>query len=70
MDEFNPTRFSGRRLQKMRERAKMTQAKVSEKLGCSPVSYCNWERGKARPSADYICGLCRVLSCEVYDLYE
>ncbi len=62
--------FSGKRLRAIREREKMTQAKLAIRVDVPAPYVCNWETGRNTPRADNIIRLCRALRCGLEDLCE
>lgn len=46
----------------------MTQAKLSEKLGCSAITVCQWEIGTRTPGIETLVKLADIFGCTVDDL--
>ncbi len=56
------------RLRNLREKHKLTQAQVSEKLGITRSSYSYYESGKTEPSLDSIIILSKLYNITVDDI--
>jgi len=76
-DAMNPGRPSktersafGKRLQTLRENAKLTQREVAAALGVSQPSYAAWERYTVALSADQIQKLANTFGVEASDLFH
>ena len=55
----------GKFIQDGRKHYVMTQAELAEKLGVSPQSVSNWERGESLPDVALLPDLAKVLHCSV-----
>lgn len=55
----------GKFIQDGRKHYEMTQAELAEKLGVSPQSVSNWERGESLPDVAMLPDLAKVLHCSV-----
>ena len=55
----------GKFIQDGRKHYAMTQAELAEKLGVSPQSVSNWERGESLPDVALLPDLAKVLHCSV-----
>ncbi len=55
----------GKYIQESRKHYAMTQAELANKLGVSPQSVSNWERGESIPDVALLPDLARVLHCSV-----
>ena len=55
----------GKFIQDGRKHYEMTQAELAEKLGVSPQSVSNWERGESLPDVGLLPDLAQVLHCSV-----
>jgi transcriptional regulator with XRE-family HTH domain len=66
-DEERQRRFA-RNLRAARERARLTQAGMAEKLGMSDEVYARYERAKMWPGIDKLCRLCEILDCSADSL--
>lgn len=55
----------GKFIQEGRKHYEMTQAELAVKLGISPQSVSNWERGESVPDVALLPDLARVLHCSV-----
>lgn len=55
----------GKYIQDGRKHYEMTQAELAEKLGVSPQSVSNWERGESLPDVALLPDLAKVLHCSV-----
>ncbi len=55
----------GKFIQNGRKHYEMTQAELAEKLGVSPQSVSNWERGESLPDVALLPDLAQVLHCSV-----
>ena len=55
----------GKYIQDGRKHYEMTQAELAEKLGISPQSVSNWERGESLPDVALLPDLAKVLHCSV-----
>ena len=66
-DEERQRRFA-RNLRAARERARLTQAGVAEKLGMNDEVYARYERAKMWPGIDKLCRLCEILDCSADSL--
>ena len=55
----------GKFIQDGRKHYEMTQAELAEKLGVSPQSVSNWERGESVPDVALLPDLAQVLHCSV-----
>ena len=69
-NDFPISRFSSKRLRKMRERKGLKMADVVHRMQCTLPTYGGWERGTTKPSAGDITILCCVLGCSPEDLHE
>lgn len=56
------------RLKKARKNAKMTQAKVAEKMGVTPAMIAQYETGKRNPKFETVKKIAAALEIDVYDL--
>ncbi|MDL2318190.1 helix-turn-helix domain-containing protein [Eubacteriales bacterium OttesenSCG-928-A19] len=63
-------RFSGKRLRRMRERAKMAQFEMARQMSVEIDVISAWERGSLLPGPNAINKLTAILRCEEADLYE
>lgn len=52
-------------LKEKREKSKLTQNEVAEKLHVSPQSISKWERGEALPSVEFLPKLAEEYKCKV-----
>lgn len=57
-------------LKEKREKAKLTQNEVAEKLHVSPQSISKWERGEALPSVEFLPKLAEVYKCKVGEFFN
>lgn len=55
----------GRFIQSCRKESGMTQAELGERLGVSPQSVSNWERGGALPDLDTLIDLASIFDCSI-----
>ena len=53
----------------LREKRKMTQAQLAEKIGIGQSSVAMWEAGINCPRADKLPELARALGCTIDDLF-
>ncbi|MGO4386763.1 helix-turn-helix domain-containing protein [Microvirga sp. 2YAF29] len=60
----------GLRVQAARRRAKLTQEALAEKIGRTPESISNIERGLQLPTIETLADLARVLSVPLPELFE
>jgi transcriptional regulator with XRE-family HTH domain len=67
-DEERQRRFA-RNLRAARERARLTQAGVAEKLGMNDEVYARYERAKMWPGIDKLGRLCEILDCSADSLF-
>jgi DNA-binding XRE family transcriptional regulator len=44
----------GTQLKEFRKKLKLTQMAMAEKVGCTPIDICRWEKGKHKPSLDSV----------------
>ena len=58
----------GENLRDLRNRKKMSQEKLAEKVGVSRQSVSKWECGEAYPEMDKILKLCEIFNCKLNDL--
>lgn len=58
-----------RKIRKLREDRGITQAQLSEKLGVGRSAVAMWETGCAKPSADKLPKLAKLLGCTIDELY-
>lgn len=54
----------------MRERAEMTQMQVSQALNIPQSTIASWETGRAKPRADKLPLIAKLLGCTVDDLLK
>lgn len=52
----------------LRERAKLTQYELADKLCVSRQTVSAWERGRTRPAVDFLETLAQALSCDVSEI--
>lgn len=62
--------FSGKRLQKIRIREKMTILALANALGVEPYVIKDYERGRFVPGPNVINRMTVILRCEEADLFE
>lgn len=55
---------------KQRQKLKLSQADVAEKLQVSQVAVSMWETGEAMPRADKLPELAKILQCDIADLFD
>jgi len=60
----------GKRVRNARETKKLLQADVAKKIGCSPGSVANWERGDIIPPIEMLSRLCDALEISPLDLLK
>lgn len=53
-----------------RKLAGMTQRQLGEAVGVGKCAVCNWEKGKAYPTAATLIELAKLLGCTVDDLLK
>lgn len=53
-----------------REKLKLSQEELAEKVAVDRSTIAKWETGKAMPRADKLPELARILECEVSELFE
>ena len=53
------------RLKTLRKQAKLTQAKIAEKLDISQQAYASWERGSKKPTQENLVKIAQVLNVSV-----
>ena len=58
----------GKRLKEAREKKKITQEKLAEKVGVSRQSVSKWETSEAYPEMNNILELCKIFKCNISDL--
>ena len=58
----------GDNLRDLRNKKKMSQEKLAEKVGVSRQSVSKWECGEAYPEMDKILKLCEIFNCKLNDL--
>ena len=58
----------GENLKNLRKIKKLSQEKLSEKVGVSRQSISKWECGEAYPEMDNILILCKIFNCKLNDL--
>ena len=58
------------RIRDMRERAGLTQERLSELINVSRSAVAMWESGETSPRADKLPELARVLGCTIDELYD
>lgn len=68
MEPFN--RLLGLRIKEIRQGRKISQDKLSEKLGIDPKYLSRIEVGKATPSLDLLINAAALLNVEVKELFE
>ena len=60
----------GKRIKKIRKSKKLTQYDLADKVGTTPCSIINWEKGKWYMSIYYFSKLCKALDVSAdYILY-
>ena len=52
----------------LREKAKLTQYELADKLCVSRQTVSAWERGRTRPAVDFLETLAKALSCDVNEI--
>jgi len=55
---------------KQRQKLKLSQADVAEKLQVSQVAVSMWETGEAMPRADKLPELAKILQCDIAELFD
>jgi len=58
----------GEQIRKYRKARNLYQSAVAKDVGVPASTYANWEQGVARPSADQLADLCRVLNVSADEL--
>lgn len=53
-----------------REKANITQAELAKALNVTQTCIAKWETGEAKPRADKLPELARILNCTIEDLFE
>ena len=61
--------MDNKKIRNLRELAKLTQEQLSEALGVSRSAVAMWETGCAKPSADKLPKLAKLLGCTIDELY-
>ena len=56
-------------LRKYREAAGLTMREAAHKLCISSPAYCNWENGKAMPTADKLPAIAELFGVSIDELY-
>lgn len=54
----------------LREKKKITQDQMAEKLGIGRTAVSMWESGESKPRADKLPELARILGCTIDDLFQ
>ena len=57
-------------LKELREAAGLTQLQLSARLGVTPGTVYNWERGQGEPKASQVAALARVLGVTADEVIE
>lgn len=55
-------------IRELREAAAMTQLELANRLGTTPVTIYNWERGKHEPKASQLRALARVFGVSMDEI--
>jgi len=58
------------KIKEIREKVKITQHDLAEKLGIDRSTVSKWESGVALPRAEQLPALATVLQCSIDDLYS
>lgn len=53
----------------LRDKASLTQEQLAEALEVSQQAVAKWETGEAKPRADKLPEIARILKCEIGDLF-
>lgn len=59
----------GGRIKYYRERLKLDQKVIAEKIGVTSNAISNWENGRTRPDFSVVPKLCEALGITLYELY-
>ena len=59
---------TGLRIKKLRKQKRLTQYKLSEKIGCHPTTVAYWESDRNLPRGDSLVALALVLDVPVVEL--
>ena len=59
---------TGRTIKELREKRKITQKELSEKIGVSDKTVSKWETGKSMPDSSIMLELCEILGITVNEL--
>ena len=54
----------------LRKKAGMTQLKLSEFLNVDRSTVAKWESGEAKPTADKLPKIAKILNCKIDDLFR
>lgn len=54
----------------LRERARLTQCCLAERLGVTQACIAKWETGEAMPTADKLPQLATILNCTIDELFK
>ena len=57
-------------VKKLRERIGMTQTSLAEAMGTTQACVAMWETGAAKPRADKLPEIAKILNCEISDLFK
>lgn len=49
-----------KRLKQLRQKVKLSQVKIAEKLSVSQGCYASWETGRNEPDISTLCAICRI----------
>ena len=60
----------GNRIKKYRQKADLTQEKVSERVGITVVYLSKIENGHVRPTIDLLESICEVISCDLGSIFQ
>lgn len=56
------------KIRELRNKRKLTQEELANKIGITRTSIVFWEQGKSLPSSRYLTKLSKALRCKVTDL--
>lgn len=59
-----------KRLQEIREAAHLTQVQLAKNINVSQQTISLWEAGEAKPRADKLPELAKILGCTIDELFE
>lgn len=62
--------INGAKIKTLREKRKMLQQELADKLGVDRTAVTKWESGATAPKTDMLPALAKVLKCKIEDLYK